>query len=129
MENTSIKDLIQKTKEFVQTDKFQLLVAYLPLFFAWVPVLAVSYQKEHIRKACLNSCLFTGYFLAVTFGSIIIGYIPFIGQILGWLLHFAGILGYVGGSFFFLYSEWIEKSIDFSLVAEHRGFLDKYFQQ
>jgi len=129
VENTSIKDLIQKIREFVQTDKFQLLVAYLPLFFAWVPVLAISHQKEQIRKACLNSCLFTGYFLAVTFGSIIIGYVPFIGPILGWLIHFTGIAAYVGGSFFFLYSEWIEKSIDFSLVKEHRGFLEQYFQQ
>jgi uncharacterized membrane protein len=112
-------------KEFLLTDKGQKIIALLPLFFSWVPVLVYHFENNEIKKKCIQAIILSFSFIFILLFSFFISGIPLIGGIVANLLHFVGIIGYLSVSIFLVYGVWIDKNIEIQLLNKYSNSIEK----
>ena len=108
-ENSSAIHKLKQFLEHLKTDKGLSQIALLPLFFSWYPLVLFKYENPIIRKNCLYSITLTGiFFSCIVFGGIASKF-PYFGSILANIIHFLGVIYYLGCSGFLIYSLQKEK--------------------
>jgi hypothetical protein len=116
----------ESLKTYLKTDQGKSLIALLPLFFSWQPVILYNFDNPVVKRNCLYSMLFTAYFFASLFISFILSFIPFIGQNIAGLIHLLGVLLYLSLSGFFIYSLLKEKNVVIAIVEKHLEHIQKF---
>ncbi len=105
---------IRKLKQFllhIQSEKGLSQIALLPLFFSWYPIIVLKYENITIRKNCLYSLILTSiFFICILIGGIVSKF-PYFGSISANIIHFIGVIYYLGASGFFIYSLQKEKNM------------------
>jgi hypothetical protein len=119
------KILFLEFYEFLKTDKGQKIIALIPLFFSWVPILISKFDHPEIKKKCIISISLTSVFLASLILSYTFSMLPFIGGILANLIHFLGVGIYLSCSIFLVYAEMKNKNIEFKLLSKVSQYLEK----
>ncbi len=110
-ENSSAIHKLKQFLEHLKTDKGLSQIALLPLFFSWYPLVLFKYENPIIRKNCLYSITLTGiFFSCIVFGGIASKF-PYFGSILANIIHFLGVIYYLGCSGFLIYSLQKEKNM------------------
>ena len=111
---SKISFALLKIKKFLfhlQTEKGISQFALLPLFFSWYPIIFLKYENPNIRKNCLYSLVLTGIFFSCILVGGIASKFPYFGSILANLIHFFGVIYYLGCSGFLIYSLQKEKTM------------------
>ncbi len=119
------KEKLSEFKDFLLTDKGQKIIAVLPLFFSWVPVLVYKFENLQIKRKCYQASVLTFGFIFVLLVSFFVSSLPFIGGVLANLLHLIGVLGYLSCSIFLVYSEMKEKNIEFQVLNKYFNSIEK----
>lgn len=91
-----IKEYFKIVLKFVKTEKFLINFALLPLIWTWLPVLAFNEKNVELKKFSLISGIMTVFLFSAVFLSWIVSYFPYIGELLGNIIHLLGILIYAG---------------------------------
>lgn len=120
-----LKEKLFELKEFFLTDKGQKIIAVLPLFFSWVPVLVYKFENLEIKKKCYQASILSFGFIFILLISFFISVLPFIGGVLANLLHLIGVLGYLSCSIFLVYSELKDKNIEFQVLNKYFNSIEK----
>ncbi|MCB1193086.1 MAG: hypothetical protein H7A23_26685 [Leptospiraceae bacterium] len=112
--------------DFLQTEEGLRYIALSPLLFSWLFVISANFQNQKIRESCLYSGIFTLYFFLLLLVSIVLNWLPFIGNALANLSHLAGILIYLGLSGFFIYSLYKNKKVEILLLEKHHKLINDF---
>lgn len=120
----------QKNPEqaFWKNEKVLIILAFLPVFFLWLPIFSLNRKNPNIQRASLLSCLSTLYFFSFLFLALLFQMLPFIGSYISPILHLFGLLIYLGLNIFFIYSELRSKKIAIGILERQYAFLESLVQ-
>ena len=123
------RDLTKKyyaiTKKYLLSETFLFHLSYAPLFFTWIVPLTFRYENLEFRKASFYGVAISTIFFLLLAASWIVSSIPFVGNFFGNLIHFVGIIAYLGFSAFFLYTHTKHKNLDLPFLT---AFSNKLFE-
>jgi hypothetical protein len=112
-----LKESVRTLIAFVRSDLFLCYFGALPLFFSWLPNLTWRYENNRLRNISLYSCMNTVFFFSFLFLANLFFWFPWIGEYLANLIHFLGILSYLGVSSFLVYLVATEKNIEIPILS------------
>jgi|JI8StandDraft_1071087.scaffolds.fasta_scaffold00904_12 hypothetical protein len=110
-------------KSFTPEETYSILAA-MPFYFVWVPILTWYNQTALIRKICLYSAINTGLFFIGLFFAQLFSIVPFIGNVLSNLIHLIAIVFYLGFAGFLIYSVRFKKTIEIPILSEWESKLE-----
>lgn len=111
---------------FCKTQEARQILAALPFFFSWVPVLTWFNQEIQTKRVCFYSAINTCLFLLAFVFSILVSGFPYLGLLLANSIHFLGILAYLGISGFLIYATRGKKNIDLPILANGVSVLERW---
>ena len=122
---TLFQEKATQLKKFLLTDKGQKVIALLPLFFSWVPVLVYKFDNLEIKRKCYQASILSFGFIFILLISFFISVIPYIGGVFANLLHLIAVLGYLSSSIFLVYSELNDKNIEIQVLNKYSNSIEK----
>jgi Ni,Fe-hydrogenase I cytochrome b subunit len=129
--NSKTRIVLQKWNlflDFLKTEKGLSILAVLPLFFTWLPVYHFQGEKENVRKACLYSLLFTGYFLLAVLVCDVLEKIPLAGAYISNGLHLLSILVYLSACFYSIYCALANKTLELGPLQKQYAFISSWIE-
>lgn len=127
---SKIASLIEKCKNYLQSfspEETYSILAALPIYFAWVPILTWFCKTSRIRKICLYAAINTSLFFALIFMAQVLSLLPFVGDFLANLVHFVAIVIYLGLAGFLIYSDRFKKTIEIPILSDWVMILESNF--
>jgi len=125
----NLSKLYQKWLSFWEEERNQIILACLPLYFSWYPVLYFYYENPKIRLYCLRSLINSLIFFCILIFSLIVSRLPVVGLVLGNFFHILGILIYLSFSFFFIYNLIKDKKIEIRYLEKLAFSLDSFLMR
>ncbi len=123
---SQIEKFKNKLQRFSGEETYSILAA-LPIYFAWVPILTWFSKTTRIRRICLYSAINTGLFFALILMAQVLSILPFLGDFLANLVHFVAIVIYLGLAGFLIYSDRFKKTIEIPILSNWETKLESNF--
>ncbi len=126
----TIKILIEKIKNSLKSisgDETYKILAALPFYFTWVPILTWRSTTNEVRRICLYSAINTGLFFSLLILAQLFSFFPFVGNFLSNAIHFVSIAIYLGIAGFLIYSVRFQKTIEIPIISKWEKILESNF--